>query len=70
MTHAHPIYGPRVLKRTKKRKKIVNPFIVTVIEVQDRLRSVRRPAQGRKGKESGAKRAQARVRLPKIFGKR
>lgn len=57
MTHARPIYGPRVLKRTKKRKKILNPFIVTVTEVQDRMRSVRLPANGRKGKESGAKRA-------------
>ena len=56
-THAHAIYGPRFLKRNKKRKQIKNPFIVPVTEVQDRMRSVRLPASGRKGKESEAKRS-------------
>lgn len=44
-------------KELRKEKKILNPFIVTVKEVQDRMRSVRLPANGRKCKESEEKRA-------------
>ena len=44
-------------KELRKEKKILNPFIVTVKEVQDRMRSVRLPANGRKCKQSEEKRA-------------